>query len=304
MTSLHCAERLMNVDDGHHIHVEECGSPEGLPLVFLHGGPGSGSAPAHRGLFHGSRYRAVLPDQRGCGRSTPLGSLAANTTAHLVADLERVRAELGIERWIVFGGSWGSLLGLAYAQAHPERVLGMVLRGIFLGSREELQAYVQRLRGIDPVAWHRFAEAVPVSERSDLLDAYLKRLLDDGSATQEFVARRWLEYEAALMGTAAPVMPLTPAQLAKVRIQAHYLSHGCFTDAEALLAGCWRLAHIPCAIVQGTADPVCPMSTAERLRAAWPDARWMPVMGAGHSAFHPAMSRSLRVALDGVADLA
>lgn len=300
MPTVHCSDRLLDVGDGHRIHVEECGSPEGLPLVFLHGGPGSGSAATHRSLFHPARFRAVLPDQRGCGLSTPLGEVRANTTAHLVSDLERARQALGIERWIVFGGSWGSLLGLAYAQAHPRRVAGLVLRGIFLGSRAELQGYVRRLRAGDPAAWHRFAGGVPAEERDELLDAYLRRLLADDADVREFAARRWLEYEAALMGAAAPVAPLSPAQLAKARIQGHFLTHGCFVDAESLLEGCRDIAHIPCAIVQGLADPVCPPAAAERLRAAWPEARWLPVPGAGHSAFHPDIARALQVALDDV----
>ncbi|GIK25068.1 MAG: proline iminopeptidase [Betaproteobacteria bacterium] len=301
LTVLPYTGRLLNVGDGHRIHVNECGQPNGLPLVFLHGGPGSGSAATHRSLFHPSRYRAVLPDQRGCGLSTPLGEVRANTTAHLVADLECVRQTLGIERWIVFGGSWGSLLGLAYAQAHPQRVSGLVLRGIFLGSRAELQGYVRRLRADDPTAWHRFADGVPAAERRELLEAYLRRLCDEDIAVRAAAARRWLEYEAAMMGVAPPMAPLSPAQLAKARIQGHYLSNGCFVDAKSLLAGCRAIAHIPCAIIQGLADPVCPPAVAERLHATWPEARWLPVPGAGHSAFHPDITRTLHVALDDIA---
>ena len=298
------------VDHGHTLYVEECGTAEGLPLVFLHGGPGSGCSPAHRRFFDPTRFRAVLFDQRGCGRSTPRGSLAGNDTPHLIADLERIREALGIERWLVFGGSWGSLLALAYAQAHPDRVLGLVLRGIFLGSRAELAAYTAPGPGHPRRATRALAAGMPPREqndlpRHDLTAAYCRRLLARDLAGRRAAARGWLNYERALMGEAPLAAPPSRRQLAKARLQAHYLAHGCFTDAAQLLAGCARLRHLPAAIVHGSRDPVCPLSTAAALHRAWPEASWRPVAGgvaeAGHSAFAPAMAAACLKALDEVA---
>ena len=289
------------VGDGHTIYVEECGRHDGVPLVFLHGGPGSGCSPAQRRLFDPARFRAVLFDQRGAGRSTPPGSLHANTTAHLVADMERIREALGIERWIVFGGSWGSLLALTYARQHPQRVNGLVLRGIFLGSRDELRRYAQGTDGFAPLAWQRFAGGVPEPERSDLLRAYTTRLLASDPAIRLTAARHWLDYERALMGEAPLAAAPDERQLAKVAILAHYLANHCFSDPAALLAGCAGLRHIPAAIVQGTLDPVCPPCTAERLHRAWPEAEWLPVAGGGHNALAPEMAAACMAALDRVA---
>lgn len=299
-----CAPRRvlhLAVDRGHSLYVEECGTAEGLPVVFLHGGPGSGCSPAHRRFFDPSRFRAVLFDQRGCGRSTPRGGLAANDTPRLIADLERIRQALGIEAWLVFGGSWGSLLALAYAQAHPERVLGLVLRGIFLGSRAELNAYTAPGPGHPRRVIRALAAGVAPEERSDLTAAYCRRLLARDLPTRRAAARGWLDYERALMGEAPLAAPPNRRQLAKARLQAHYLAHGCFTRAARLLAGCARLRHLPAAIVHGSRDPVCPLRTAQALHRAWPEASWRPVAEAGHSAFAPAMAAACLTALDEVA---
>lgn len=298
------AEHHLAVDNGHILHVEECGRPDGLPLVFLHGGPGSGCTPAQRRLFDPRRFRAILFDQRGCGRSTPLGSRRANTTACLVADMEKIRQALGIDAWLVFGGSWGSLLGLAYAQAHPERVLGLVLRGIFLGSPEETHAYAQGIDSPVPAAWQRLAHAIPWRERGHLLAAYSRRLLAAHPATRLAAARHWLDYERALMGESPLAADPEPRLLAKSRLQAHYLSRNCFVRTDELLAGCDRLRHLPAAIVQGTWDSVCPPRTAERLHRAWPEAEWIAVEGAGHGGLEPAMAGACIAALDRVADRA
>lgn len=294
--------RQMAVGDGHLVYVEECANEHGVPVLFLHGGPGSGCSPAQRRLFDPQRFHAVLFDQRGCGRSHPLGSLRANTTAHLVADLEYLREALGISAWIVFGGSWGSLLALAYAEIYPERVLGLVLRGIFLGSPEEIDAYVQGGNGVAPEAWHAFASAVPAAERSDLLAAYARRILDDDPQIATPAAQAWLDYERAQMGEP----PLTEApdavQLAKARIQLHYLSHHCFLNPGQLLAGVERLRHIPTTIVQGMEDPVCPPHIAKSLHRAWPEATWMPVAGAGHGGLSPPIAKACIKALGWVAE--
>lgn len=285
------------VGDGHQLYVEECGRADGVPVVFLHGGPGSGCSTEHRRFFDPERFRAVLFDQRGCGRSTPRASLAGNTTAHLVSDMECIRAALGIERWIVFGGSWGSLLAIAYACSHPARVAGLVLRGIFLGSDEELHRYVQGAAGIEPRAWQAFAEGVPDDERDNLLHAYTSRLL----ASDADAARRWLDYERALMGE-PPLAEAPDAQrLAKTRIQAHYLANACFVDRTALLEQCASLSHFPTVIVQGSRDVVCPPDAARRLRRALPQSELREVENGGHNALADEMAAACIAALDHVA---
>lgn len=294
--------RQMAVGDGHLVYVEQCAAVDGLPVLYLHGGPGSGCSPVQRRLFDPKRFHAVLFDQRGCGRSQPLGSLHANTTAHLVADLEYLREALGIRAWIVFGGSWGSLLALAYAQIYPESVRGLVLRGIFLGSCEEIRAYVQGEHGAAPEAWQAFADAMPASQRSDLLTAYAGRVLNDDPAIASPAARSWLDYERALMGEPPLSAPPDAVQLAKARIQLHYLKHHCFLAPGELLAGVERLRHIPTTIVQGMADPVCPPHIAEKLHRAWPEATWVPVAGAGHGGLSAPIARACIKALGWVAE--
>jgi proline iminopeptidase len=294
--------RQMAVGDGHMVYVEECAALHGQPVLFLHGGPGSGCSATQRRLFDPQRYHAILFDQRGCGRSRPLGSIEANTTEHLVADLEYLREALGIAEWIVFGGSWGSLLALAYAQEFPESVRGLVLRGIFLGSADEISAYVQGCHGAAPAAWQAFANAMPAAEHGDLLAAYARRILAYDPAVAGTAARAWLDYERALMGEP----PLSEAPdavlLAKARIQVHYLSHQCFLAPGQLLAGVERLRHIPTAIVQGMADPVCPPQVAERLHRAWPEATWVPVAGAGHGGLSAPIAKACIKALGWVAE--
>jgi proline iminopeptidase len=275
---------------------------DGVPVVFLHGGPGSGCNPGQRRLFDPQRFRAILIDQRGTGRSVPLGELRANTTDHLVADLECVRQALGIAAWIVFGGSWGSLLGLRYAQAFPERVTGLVLRGIFLGSAAEIQAYVQ---GLDPAlrgAWREFSQAMPAVAPTGLLAAFAQTILGGDERAALLAAVAWLNYERAAMGE-GPLETVPDArQLAKVRIQMHYLPAECFTQANRLLADIDRIRHLPAVIVQGLMDPVCPPQTAEALHRAWPEAQWVALADAGHSGMAPAMASACMAALASVAD--
>ena len=290
------------VGDGHTLYVEECAAVDGLPVVFLHGGPGSGCSPAQHRLFDPARFRAILFDQRGCGRSTPLGADHANTTAHLVADLERLREYLGIPAWIVFGGSWGSTLGLAYAQTFPERVLGLVLRGIFLGSNDEIRAYVEGRSGGPADSWQSFADAIPAAESADLLAACARRILDGDPAIAAPAVSAWLNYERALMGEAPLNEVPDGARMAKARIQMHYLTQACFLPPDALLAGIDRIRHIPAAIVHGTADPVCPLSTAQELHRIWPEARWLAVAGAGHAGLSPPIAEVCIQALGWVAE--
>ncbi len=295
-------EHRLAVGDGHLLAVEESGSPDGIPVVFLHGGPGSCCSSEHRRFFDPARFRAVLFDQRGCGQSAPLGGLHANTTAHLLADIEQIRQTLGIERWLVFGGSWGSLLALAYARQHPAHVSGLILRGIFLGSADELQRYAQGLDQMAPEAWQRLAAGVPASERGHLLHAYTRRLLDNELAVRQSAARHWIDYERALMGEAPLTAVPDARQLAKTAVQAHYLAQSCFIDSAGLLADCSNFRHLPAIIVQGSDDPVCPPVAAERLHRAWPEAKLQIVPGGRHSALAPDMAAACIAALNTLAD--
>lgn len=294
--------RQMAVGDGHLVYVEECGTVHGLPVLFLHGGPGGGCSVEQRRLFDPQRFHAVLFDQRGCGRSQPLGRIEANTTAHLVADLEYLREALGIASWIVFGAAWGSLLALAYAEACPENVRGLVLNGVFLGSPEEIDTYVQGRHGAVPEAWQTFAGAVPAGERDDLLAAYARRILADDPAVATAAAHAWLNYERAVHGELPLAVAPDAGQLASARIQLHYLLHQCFLLPGQLLAGLDRLRHIPTSIVQRLADPLCPPQLARQLHRAWPEAIWLPVSGGGRGAMSPHVARACIKALGWVAE--
>ncbi|HQS01374.1 MULTISPECIES: alpha/beta fold hydrolase [Comamonadaceae] len=285
--------RQMAVGEGHMLYVEECAAVDGLPVVFLHGGPGSGCSPNQRRLFDPARYRAILVDQRGCGRSRPLGNTRANTTAHLVADLEYLREALGIPRWLVFGGSWGGLLALAYAQAHPERVLGLVLRGIFLGSRQEIDTYARAA-----ALSSGFSSALT---ETDALAPWLAAVMSHEAPLALPAIRAWLNYERRLMGDPPLTEQPDAAQVAKVRLQMHYLANDCFVLPGQLLAGIEQLRHLPAAIVQGLADPVCPPMVAESLHHAWPEAAWWPVADGGHGGLSPPIARACIDALDWVA---
>jgi proline iminopeptidase len=291
------------VDEPHVLYWEECGRADGVPVVFLHGGPGAGCSPTHRRFFDPAHYRAVLFDQRGAGRSTPLGLLARNTTADLVADIEALRQHLGIRRWLVFGGSWGSTLALAYAQAHPAACLGLVLRGIFLGGPDELEWFFERARTVFPEPWRDFSEFLPEGERGDILGSYRRRLEDPDPAVHMPAARAWSRYEGSC-ATLLPNPELVASFTADVhalglaRIEAHYFSHGLFMPTDALMRGLDRIRHLPCAIVQGRYDMVCPAMTADRLHRAWPEADYVVVPDAGHSALEPGIRRALVAALD------
>lgn len=278
--------RQMAVGDGHILHVEECGPFDGIPVLFLHGGPGGGCLTEHRRLFDPAIFRVVLIDQRGAGRSLPSGELGANTTLDLVADLDYVREALGISGWIVFGGSWGSLLALAYAQIYPESVHGLVLHGIFLGSHDEIVAYARGLGGL-----------LPQSEQAHPLTSFARRILGDDPDVAGQAARLWLNYQRQLVGKAPLDGELDVIQLARARIQMHYLTRDCFLVPGQLLAGISRIHHLPAVIVQGMADPVCPPIAAETLHRAWPEATWVPVASAGHDALSPAMARACIKAL-------
>jgi len=290
------------LDAVHTMYWETCGNATGVPLVFLHGGPGGGSLPHHRRFYDPSFFRIVLYDQRGCGRSTPVASLTDNTTQHLVADLERLRETLGIHRWVVFGGSWGSTLALAYAQAHPDRVLALVLRGIFLATPREIDWFMHGIRNIFPEAWRTFASFLPPVERDDLLANYYRRLCDPDPAVHLAAAQAWDRYEGAcstLLPQADPAAKFDSdaAALAIARIEAHYFVHKGFLRENELIDGIARIRHLPCTIVQGRYDIVCPPVTADALSRAWPEAEYVVVPDAGHSVREPGITRELVAAV-------
>ena len=294
---------LLDTGSVHRLYWEESGSASGVPVVFLHGGPGAGASPVHRQFFDPGHYRIVIFDQRGAGRSTPLGGLEANTTPDLVADMERLREHLGIERWIIFGGSWGSALALAYAEHHPERCLALVLRGIFLGRPTEIDWFLYGIRNVFPESWRAFAGFIPEEERGDLLAAYGRRLVDPDPAVHMPAARRWSVYE----GSCSTLLP-NPALVADfasdrvalglARIEAHYFSNRLFLPDGFLLANIDRIRHLPAVIVQGRYDAVCPTVTADDLHRAWPEAEYHVVADSGHSAFEPGIRSRLVRAMD------
>ena len=282
----------------HRLYWEVSGNPEGRPVVFLHGGPGAGASADHRRFFDPERYRIVIFDQRGAGRSTPLGALAGNTTADLVGDIELLRERLGIERWLVFGGSWGSTLALAYAQAHPERITGLVLRGIFLGRPREIDWFLHGMGRFFPDVWRPFAGHLPEAERGDLLGNYYKRLTDPDPEVHLPAARAWSAYEGAC-STLLP-SPETVAAfsddgmaLGLARIEAHYFVNRLFLADGALIEGVERIRRIPAVIVQGRYDMVCPAATADALHQAWPEADYQVIPEAGHSAMEPGIRAAL-----------
>lgn len=294
---------MLALDAIHTMYWEQSGNPTGVPVVFLHGGPGAGSTAGHRRFFDPAHYRIVVYDQRGAGRSTPLGELRDNTTLHLIDDLERLRVHLGIARWLVFGGSWGSTLALAYGEAHPERCLGFVLRGIFLCRRSEIDWFLYGLRNLYPEAWQEFAGALPEAEHGDLLNAYYKRLTDPDRAVHMPAARAWGIYEGSC-STLLP-SPDTVAYFANdtvalglARMEAHYFMHDIFLPLDSLLTDIGKLRQIPAVIVQGRYDAVCPIVSADDLRRAWPEAEYHIVADAGHSAWEPGISAELMKATE------
>jgi proline iminopeptidase len=295
------------VADGHVLAWEQCGNPAGLPVVVLHGGPGAGCTAMQRRFFDPAAYRIVLFDQRGAGRSTPHASLHRNTTADLVADIEALRDALGIGRWLVFGGSWGSTLALAYAQAHPRRCLGLVLRGVWLCRPDDLAWQFHGLRGIYPEYWRDFAAWLPEAERGDPIAAYLRRLVDPDPAVHLPAAARWNAYEARcsrLHPMADDEVAALPPRLALARIEAHYMRHAAFLRPRQLLDAVPRLRHLPAVVVHGRYDMLCRIDAAFALVEGWSAARLVVVPDAGHSAGEPGIQRALVAATDGFRSLA
>ena len=295
---------MLDVGDGHHVYWELCGNPEGRPAVFLHGGPGSGSSPVHRRLFDPTRYNVLLFDQRGCGRSTPHAGLDANTTQHLVADIERLRALVGAERWLVFGGSWGSSLGLAYAEAHPDRVSALILRGIFTVRRSELLWYYQEgASWLFPDKWEGFLAPIPEAERGDLMAAYHRRLTGPSPEARMEAALAWTLWEGetiTLLPNAAYSARYAEDRfaLAFARIENHNFVNGGFVEEGQLLRDAGRLRDIPGIIIQGRYDLATPARSAWDLHRAWPEAEFRLVEGFGHAFDEPGILAELLRATD------
>lgn len=290
------------VSNGHRIYYEQCGNPAGKPVVFLHGGPGSGCNPNQRRFFDPAHYRIILLDQRGCGRSTPLGATVANTTDGLVSDIDLLRTHLGISRWLVFGGSWGSTLALAYATAHADRVSGLILRGIFLSRRSELDWFLGQCEQFYPEAWARLQEGIPEEERGTLLEAYANRIFSEDMTVSVPAATCWNEYESSIIsllpGDASGTPVSAEVQLARARVQIHYIKHQCFVGQRDLLEESKKLSHIPTIIVQGRYDMVCPPITAWQLRQSMPHAEFHMIADAGHSAMEPGTRAALVAATE------
>jgi proline iminopeptidase len=295
----------LRVSDTHEIYWEVSGNPKGKPVVFVHGGPGGGTSPKQRCFFDPAAYRIVLFDQRGCGKSTPHANLEDNTTWHLVADMEALRERLGIERWQVFGGSWGSTLALAYAQRHPTRVSELVLRGIFMLRRKELLWFYQSgASSLFPDAWEHYLAPIPMSERDDLMSAYYKRLTSADPVERQAAARAWSVWEASTSFLMPQPDHVTHAAgdefaLAFARIECHYfVNRGFFEVDEQLLRDVGRIRQIPGVIVQGRYDVVCPMMSAWELAKAWPEATLDIVDDAGHASYEPGIVDRLITATD------
>ncbi len=296
-------QHALDMPGGHRIYVEQCGRADGAPVVVLHGGPGGGCSPGMRRFFDPQHYRTILFDQRGCGRSSPHASVEDNTTWDLVADIERIRQTLGIERWVVFGGSWGACLALVYAQTHPERVAALVLRGVFTMTRAELDwFYGGGAAGFWPDQWRAFAQMVPEAERCDLIAAYHRRLFGEDTEEQARFARAWAGWESGLAvlepGTGRGG-PGGAYALAFARIENHYFTHGGFLDGDDhILRHMARIAEVPGHIVQGRYDMICPPHTAHRLHLAWPGSTLRMVPTAGHALSEPGISAELVAIMD------
>lgn len=294
---------MLPVDDIHTLYWEESGNPNGMPVLFLHGGPGGGTSPRHRCFFDPAHYRIVLFDQRGAGKSTPLGEYRNNTTQLLIEDIERLRTMLGIEQWLLFGGSWGSTLALAYGQAHPERCLGFILRGIFLCTRAEIDWFLNGMRWFYPEVHEQFVAPIPPQERGDLLQAYAKRLFSDDPAHYVPAARSWSRYEGSCLflrpdPQAVADFSSDAVSLGIGRLEAHYFLHDGFFSDDQLIRNIDRIRHLPAVIVQGRYDIVRPPMTAFRLHAAWPQAKMQVIDDAGHSGYEPGIAAELVAATE------
>lgn len=293
----------LRLDSRHTMYWEESGNPKGAPVLFLHGGPGAGATPVHRRFFDPAYWRIVIYDQRGGGRSTPLGETADNSPTHLVADIELLRRELGIASWLVFGGSWGSTLALLYAETYPQSCRGLILRGIFLARQAEIDWFLYGVASVFPEAWRAFAGFIGEAERGDLLAAYYRRLMDPDPRVHMPAARAWSLYEGAcstLLPNPETIAAFGEDRLALglARIEAYFFSHHLFPAADDLVARIGRIRHLPGVIVQGRYDMVCPIRGADELGRAWPEAEYVIVPDAGHSAMEPGIREQLVLATE------
>lgn len=289
---------MLRVDSIHEIYWEQSGRADGVPVMFLHGGPGAGTTSAQRRFFDPEAWRIVLFDQRGAGRSRPRGELRHNTTAHLVEDIELLRKHLGIDRFVLFGGSWGSTLALCYAEAFPENCLGLVLRGIFLGRRKEVEWFLCGLRAVFPEAWNELVSVLPEGSRGDVLGSFSQRLFDPDPSVHLPAARAWSRYE----GSCSTLLP-SPETLAAfgeddmayalAKIEAHYFVNDNFLGENELLSNLGAVTHLPCTIIQGRYDMICPMTSAYELHGSWPGSELLVVPDAGHSAMDPGIRAAL-----------
>ena len=299
-------QRMLDVGDGHTVYMEQCGNPQGLPVVVLHGGPGGGCSPAMRRYFNPDVYRIILFDQRGCGRSRPHASVQDNTTWHLVEDIELIRETLDIDGWIVFGGSWGATLSLIYAQEHPEAVRALVLRGVFLMTKRELDWFYQGGASIFwPEVWQRFERLIPSDERGDMIAAYNKRLFCGDLSIETRYARAWAAWENALASIdSRGVFADGPAEYARAfaRLENHYfINHGWLAEDQQILHRMDEIAEIPGVIVQGRYDMICPPLSAHLLHQKWPSSRLTMVGKAGHALSEPGISAELVQTMDRLA---
>ena len=304
----HNHEYFLDVGEGHQIYVEESGNPHGIPVLFVHGGPGGGCGAVHRRYFNPERYRIILFDQRGCGQSTPHATLNHNETGYLVSDMERIREFLGIDQWLLFGGSWGSTLSLVYAETHPERVAGMILRGIFLCREQDIRwFYQQGASALFPDYWQDFLEQIPASERDDLVSAYYRRLTSSNELAQMQAAKAWSVWEgrcSTLIPNHSVVDHFSDPHfaLAMARIEAHYFVHKAFLAPDQILRDAHRLKDMPITLVHGRYDVVCPVEQAWSLQQALPHAELHIVREAGHSALEPGIIDNLIHATDHFAE--
>jgi proline iminopeptidase len=300
----------LRVDETHEIYVEECGNPHGVPIVFLHGGPGSGCEAWHRQFFDPSRYRIVLFDQRGCGRSRPHASLINNTTWDLVRDMELIREALGIDQWALFGGSWGSTLALAYAQQYPAQVSGMILRGIFLCRKPDIDWFYEQGQGIAqiyPDYWQDYLAPIPVAERGNMVAAYYARLTGDNEIARMQAAKAWSVWE----GRCANLQPKDSVlahfsdpytAMSVARIEAHYFINNGFLETDQLIRDAYRIAHLPGSIIHGRYDMICPLEQAVALHHAWPGADFHVIPACGHAASEIPIQQALVEATESLLD--
>lgn len=289
---------FLEANDIHSLYWEQSGNPDGVPVVFVHGGPGAGATPAHRQFFDPDHYRIIIFDQRGAGRSTPHGCLEDNGLPELIEDMEMLRRRLKVERWHVFGGSWGSTLAIAYAQKHPERCIGLILRGIFLMEQPEIDWFLYGMKMVFPEAWEQFAAVIPDDEQNDLLTAFHTRLTSPDDKARMETAIAWNLYESACSSLLPNYKTITTDEqkshaLAMARIESHYFLHHVIPPEKSLLNGIDRIRHIPATIIQGRYDILCPIATAHRLHMTWPEADYIVVPDGGHSAMDPAIRSRL-----------